>query len=74
LGFTQLVKREIDSNLLFHILGKTVNLQNEDFTISGKLIRFEKVGQAKHKPFVLILLLPNGQMAIAKWEGIIYWR
>ena len=75
MGYTpQLVKREIDRNLLLHILGKTVNLRcNEDFTISGRLIKFERVGEAKHKPFILVLLLSDGRTVITKWEGIIYW-
>jgi hypothetical protein len=75
MGFSpQLVKREIDRNLLLHILGKTVNLRFEDFTISGRLIKFERVGEARHKPFILVLLLSDGRTVITKWEGIIYWK
>jgi hypothetical protein len=74
MGFTPQVNEKVEGHLLFSILGRLINLEIEGFTISGRLIRFEKVEQAKHRPFVLILLLPDGQMAIAKWEGLIHWK
>ena len=75
MGFTpQLEKQKIDSNLLFSVLGKVITVEvDERYFVSGKLIRFERVGEARHKPFVLVLLLSDGRTVITKWEGIIYW-
>jgi hypothetical protein len=75
LGFTpQLVKREMPSTVLYDVLGKVITVEVDDGCfVSGKLIKFEAIGQAKHRPFVLVLLLPNGERIITKWMGIIYW-
>jgi hypothetical protein len=76
MGYTpQFEKLKMDRNILLGLLGKSINVEFDDGCfIGGKLQRFERVGEAKHKPFVLVLLLPNGERIITKWMGIIHWK
>jgi hypothetical protein len=75
-GFTpQFEKLKMDKNILLSVLGKNINVEfDSGCFIGGKLLRFERVGEARHKPFVLVLLLPNGERIITKWMGIIHWK
>ena len=76
MGYTpQFEKLKMDRNILLSVLGRNVNVEfDSGCFVSGKLIKFEAVGQAKHRPFVLVLLLPNGEQIITKWMGIIHWK
>jgi len=76
MGYTrQFEKLKVDKNILLSVLGKNINVEfDSGCFIGGRLVRFERVGEARHKPFVLVLLLSDGRTVITKWEGIIYWR
>jgi len=73
-GFSPLVKRKIDSNLLFHVLGKTVWVQvDEEYHVRGKVIGFQRSNRKMHVPPLLILQLESGQYAICRWRKL-FWK